>query len=207
MPKRKTLGPINAVIDRPKGYEKVWPRPDGSEKRFVYPVDYGYFSGITGEDGEGLDIFLGDEPGDTGHFESFQKLKPDGTLDETKFLAAVNDSDRQTIYDLYGTEVYGRQVYPDVHALWRAALEFAPKAKDRYMTRPTSSRYSKAVLAALARYGLKAADIDKELDGVVLSSKQEGKAPNGSDVGTTGDDAPSGRSDSSTEASTDQDGE
>lgn len=109
--KRKTLGPFSFVIDRPAGFAKEWPQPNGEVKRFVYPCDYGYWPKIKGEDGEGLDAFVGDDP--KGHKESFQKLNPDGTPDETKFLLGVSDKERELIYGLYKNEVNARRVYED----------------------------------------------------------------------------------------------
>lgn len=106
---KKTLGPFTFEIDRPEGTTKEWP----GGKKFTYPVDYGFFPNLTGEDGEGLDAFVGDNP--EGHLESFQKLKPnkDGKLvaDETKYLLGVSDRQRETIYKLYGQEINARRVY------------------------------------------------------------------------------------------------
>lgn len=130
----KTLGPFTFAIDRPKGTVKEWPQPTGGVKRFVYPVDYGFLRQHTGEDGEGLDFFVGDDP--DGHLESFQKLKrgDDGRLrlDETKFLVGVNDRDRETIYELYRTEVWHRKVYGSWAALQRDLPKFQGKNKARY---------------------------------------------------------------------------
>lgn len=126
----KTFGPLRLKIDRPKGTVKEWPRADGGVKRFVYPCDYGFLPGHTGEDGEGLDFFVGDAP--DGHLESFQKLDPEGRLDETKFLVGVTDAERETIYRLYGREIWHRKVYDDMDALLRELPKFAPQHKDRY---------------------------------------------------------------------------
>lgn len=44
------------VIDRPRGSRH--PRyPD-----YVYPFDYGYLDGTMSADGEGIDVFVGEEP-------------------------------------------------------------------------------------------------------------------------------------------------
>ncbi len=130
----KTLGPFTFAIDRPKGTVKEWPQPTGGVKRFVYPVDYGFLRRHTGEDGEGLDFFVGDDP--KGHLESFQKLKrgEDGRLrlDETKFLVGVNDRDRETIYELYNTEVWHRKVYSTWAELARDLPKFRARKKSRY---------------------------------------------------------------------------
>ena len=131
--KTKTFGGLRFRIDRPKGYVKEWPQ-DGWTKRFTYPVDYGYLPRHTGEDGEGLDFFVGDDP--TGHLESFQKLKRDDhgrrLLDETKFLVGVTDAEREVIYRLYGDEVWHRKVYKDMDELIRDLPKFAAGKKERY---------------------------------------------------------------------------
>jgi len=121
----KKFGPFTFKIDRPAGYVKEWPRPDGSVKRFTYPVDYGYWPKIKGEDGEGLDAFVGDD--EEGHLESFQKLNPDGSLDETKFLLGVSDAEREKIYKLYGTEVHARRVYETFDDVQKALDTFKTK--------------------------------------------------------------------------------
>jgi len=123
--KSKKFGPFTFKIDRPAGYVKEWPRPDGSVKRFTYPVDYGYWPKIKGEDGEGLDAFVGDD--EKGHLESFQKLNPDGSLDETKFLLGVSDAEREKIYKLYGTEVHARRVYETFDDVQKALDTFKTK--------------------------------------------------------------------------------
>lgn len=142
---RKTFGGTTFIIDRPKGTVKVWPQPDGGEKRFTYPCDYGYFPRLKGEDGEGLDAFVGADP--SGHYEVFQKLKPRDAggmeLDETKFLVGVSDAEREAIYRLYGDEIHARRVFRDMAHL-RAALEkFEPKKKERYVKTAQDNLYSR----------------------------------------------------------------
>lgn len=134
---RKQLGPFTFIIDRPKGRVKEWPQPDGSVKRFVYPCDYGYWPKIKGEDGEGLDAFVGDDP--NGHKESFQKLNPDGTPDETKFLLGVSDKEREIIYGLYKSEVNARRVYDDWDDVQAALDTFQTK---RHKTASHSHRWA-----------------------------------------------------------------
>lgn len=139
----KKFGGVTFRIDRPKGYVKAWPQ-DGWTKTFTYPVDYGYLPRHMGEDGEGLDFFVGDDPG--GHLESFQKLKRDEhgrrLLDETKFLVGVTDGEREAIYRLYGDEVWHRKVYKDMAEL----IEDLPKFKAGKKTRYTEKRASMSEL-------------------------------------------------------------
>lgn len=134
--KTKQFGNVTFKIDRPKGYVKTWDQPNGRKKVFVYPVDYGFFPGHLGEDDEGLDAFVGDDP--NGHFEAFQKLKRNDegqyVLDETKFLVGVSDAEREKIYSLYGPEVWARRVFYDVKELLSVASKFKPARKDRYKT-------------------------------------------------------------------------
>lgn len=131
----KTFGGLTFTIDRPKGYVKEWPLSGGGVKRFVYPVDYGYLPSHNGEDGEGLDFFVGGDEG--GHLESFQKLKRSGdergyVLDETKFLVGVTDGERELIYALYGPEVWHRKRYVDMDELRRDLPKFRAGHKARY---------------------------------------------------------------------------
>lgn len=111
--KSKTFLNHRFTIDRPKGTVKKWP----GGKTFTYPVDYGFHPRFKGEDGEGLDFFVGDDP--RGHLESFQKLGPGRVLDETKYLVGVTDDERETIYRLYGPEIWHRKVYDNMDALMR----------------------------------------------------------------------------------------
>lgn len=138
--KSKSFGGLRFKIDRPKGTVKEWPQPDGTVKRFTYPVDYGYLPHHTGEDGEGLDFFVGDDPG--GHLESFQKLKRDDhgrrLLDETKFLVGVTDAEREAIYRLYGDEVWHRKVYKDMAELIEDLPKFKAGKKARYAEKKAS---------------------------------------------------------------------
>lgn len=183
----KKFGGISFLIDRPKGTVKTWPLPDGGEKRFVYPCDYGYFPGLKGEDGEGLDAFVGDSG--AGHYEMFQKLKPrkDGgkELDETKFLVGVSDAEREAIYRLYGDEIHARRVFRDMAHLREALVKFEPKKKERYVKTAQATRFKRAarnlisalrkeaaMKVVLARYklsDLKQADIDKLIRGNVVA--------------------------------------
>lgn len=63
----------------------------------TYPVDYGYIEGFTGEDGMGLDIFVGS--GDL--FGCFTMWKVDVPL-ETKFFARVTTAERAQILAAFG---------------------------------------------------------------------------------------------------------
>jgi Inorganic Pyrophosphatase len=137
---KKSWGPLSFRIDRPKGTVKKWDQPDGSVKTFVYPCDYGYFPRLKGEDGEGLDAFVGDQP--EGHLESFLKLKKDdkGRMvpDETKFVVGLTDQEREKVYRLYGTEIVNRKVYGSVEELQRDLDQFRPARKGRYAEEKTA---------------------------------------------------------------------
>lgn len=128
----KQWGPFRFEIDRPKGFLKTWDLPDGSQKSYEYPVDYGYFIGHTGEDDEGLDAFVGSDP--AAPIESFLKLMPgpDGTLipDETKFLVGLTEEERQKVMALYKPEeVVAPRVYVDFYDLLATLNTFRDRKK------------------------------------------------------------------------------
>lgn len=137
----KKWGPFVFEIDRPKGFKKEWPQEDGSVKKYTYPVDYGYFVGHTGEDEEGLDAFVGEDP--EGPIESFLKLKPaeDGNglvPDETKFLVGLSDSEREKVMGLYKPdEIVELRSYNDFYDLVEALNEF----RDRQASMRVAARF------------------------------------------------------------------
>ncbi|MDR2781064.1 MAG: inorganic diphosphatase [Holosporaceae bacterium] len=70
-------------IDRPKG--SAHPRfPD-----LVYPINYGYINNTQSQDGDGIDVFLGDDAsaGVVGIICSFDNMKKDS---EVKILYSRN---------------------------------------------------------------------------------------------------------------------
>ncbi len=57
-------------IDRPKG------KPHQKYKHRIYPLDYGYIKDTIGEDGEEIDVFVGQEgDGLTGAFTTEDSIK------------------------------------------------------------------------------------------------------------------------------------
>lgn len=132
----KRWGPFTFEIDRPKGFVKTWDQPDGSVKKFKYPCDYGYFVDHTGEDDEGLDAFVGDDP--AGKIESFLKMRRDdqGNLvpDETKFMVGLSDSQREKVIGLYHPdEIVGLREYTDFYELIAALNAFRDRKKQARM--------------------------------------------------------------------------
>lgn len=179
--KTKTFGSLSFKIDRPKGTVKEWPQADGTIKRWEYPVDYGYLPRHTGEDAEGLDFFVGDDP--EGHLESFQKLKrnDDGqrALDETKFLVGVTDADRETIYRLYGNEVWHRKVYRSLDELKADLGKFQPKRKGRYISKVAahSHKWTYGYLPGLGFRHCACGDVDEvDPDGSTRPAPRETQA-------------------------------
>lgn len=45
------------IVDNPRGTH------DGGSNTVVYPVDYGYLEGTSSMDGDGIDVFVGSDPG------------------------------------------------------------------------------------------------------------------------------------------------
>jgi hypothetical protein len=128
----KRFGPFTFRIDRPKGTKKEWPQPDGSVKKYTYPVDYGYMVGHTGGDGEGLDFFVGDKP--SAPIESYMKLMPGPNgkkvEDEVKFMIGLTADERKAVVGLYGRgELIDHRVYKDIYDLVDHLKEFRDRPK------------------------------------------------------------------------------
>lgn len=141
----KQWGPFHFEIDRPKGFVKEWPQDDGSVKKYKYPVDYGYFVKHTGEDDEGLDAFVGDDP--TGKIESFMKMRrdDDGKLieDETKFLIGLTAEERKKVMGLYEkSEIVDLREYEDFYELVNTLKGFRDKTASRVASRFIQARAS-----------------------------------------------------------------
>ncbi len=83
------------VIDRPKGSRH--PR----HAQMEYQVDYGYLAGTSSADGEGIDIWLGSDPGrkldaiictvDLGKGDAEIKLLVGCTQDEIAFIESFHN--------------------------------------------------------------------------------------------------------------------
>ena len=78
------------VIDRPKG---------SAHPRFsdlIYPIDYGYINGTKSQDGQGIDVFRGDDPslGVIGIVCTLDRLKKDS---EIKVLYNCTEDNISTI--------------------------------------------------------------------------------------------------------------
>jgi inorganic pyrophosphatase len=91
---------LHIVIENPKGSAKAFRRASAGHPGWkdypltgvAYPVDYGFIEGFTGEDGMGLDIFVGS--GD--RFGCFTMGKV-GVPSETTFFARVTEAERDQI--------------------------------------------------------------------------------------------------------------
>ena len=101
-------------IDRPKGYRKTFQTQQGP-RELVYPLDYGYFRGVTNpQDNEGADVFVGGEP--EGLHGRFMKGKPDGKggwlPDEHKWYTQLSEADLQALREWWDRS------HPDPGVTW-----------------------------------------------------------------------------------------
>jgi len=92
------------VIDRPKGYEKVFQTQKGPVTQ-KYPLDYGFFKGIINpEDKEEADVFLGSG----GHLHGkYMKGKMDAgkwAPDEHKWYGRLSPQEHKDMMAFYGKD-------------------------------------------------------------------------------------------------------
>lgn len=137
----KTLAGHQFKIDRPAGFRKAFLNPDGTHSHLHYTADYGYIPGHVGEDGEDLDIFVGDDP--HGYHGSFHKGKHEwegskrtGRVlpDETKFFAGLSKEQRDHLFSpgMFGPIASDHKSFATVDDLMKAVAPFREKkAEDR----------------------------------------------------------------------------
>ncbi|MCX6647801.1 MAG: inorganic pyrophosphatase [Candidatus Bathyarchaeota archaeon] len=82
------------IVDNPRGTH------DGDSSTFVYPVDYGYLEGTSSMDGEGIDVFVGSDPGQMvdAIVCTVDLVKRDS---EIKVLIGCTEEEKQAIMGLY----------------------------------------------------------------------------------------------------------
>lgn len=133
----KVLAGFTFHVDRPKGFIKRWKFPDGHEDSFTYPVDYGYLKHHLGEDGEPLDVFIGDDPGgyhgrfDKGKTEYGKDGKPTGKIlpDESKFYIGLTKKERDHILHEFKDVVLGHETFKDFSAFQKAIAPFKKESE------------------------------------------------------------------------------
>ncbi len=83
---------VPLLIDRPKGFIQRGTGSDGTSWERQYKVDYGFIEGTEGGDGEGLDVFVGDD--DAAEVAFFITQQDDaGDFDELKVMLGFSDPD------------------------------------------------------------------------------------------------------------------
>ena len=132
----KTLGGHAFKIDRPAGFRKSFQNPDGTQDHLHYTADYGYIPGHVGEDGEDLDIFVGDNP--NGFHGSFHKGKTEwengkrtGRIlpDETKFYAGLSKEQRDHLFSpgMFARVASDHKSYKSLDHLMKAVSPYRVK--------------------------------------------------------------------------------
>lgn len=136
---------IKVHVDRPAGFVQRGTDDAGMPWERTYKRDYGYIAGTLGGDGEGLDVFVGDDLAAKRAYWAVQR-KADGSFDEYKlllgfpsleaakacyvehiperFLASMGDSSVEQVKALLGIEpvedLDGMQFGPPSAASYRA---------------------------------------------------------------------------------------
>jgi len=90
-------------IDRPKGFQKVFPTPAGPVTK-SYPVDYGYFDGIINpDDNEGADVFVGDGSLH-GRFMKGKNLSGKWEPDERKWFMNLTPEQLAAVKEMFTSQ-------------------------------------------------------------------------------------------------------
>lgn len=126
-----TVGGSGVVFDRPKGFKKTFPTPTGPVEK-TYPVDYGYFHGLTNpDDNEPADVFVG-SGALHGRFMKGKNLSGSWEPDERKWYARLTPEELAAVKDLFESQSAGLlrdfAEFPDEHALLADVRGGAAKA-------------------------------------------------------------------------------
>lgn len=96
---------VPVAVETPEGSARHWEQSDGRAGRTVMMgCHYGYFPGTVGEDGEGVDVFLGPRPDAPEVYVVHQMAAPDfDHYDEDKVMAGFASADdaRRAFLDHY----------------------------------------------------------------------------------------------------------
>jgi len=86
---------VPVAVETPEGAARHWTQPDGRAGVTVMRgCHYGYFPGTVGEDGEGVDVFLGPCPDAPTVYVVHQMAAPDfDHYDEDKVMAGFESAD------------------------------------------------------------------------------------------------------------------
>jgi hypothetical protein len=104
MVKTANIGDYTVTIDRPAGFKKNFPTPQGKVEK-SYPVDYGYLNELVNpDDNEGLDVFLGANGPHYGRFMKGQNLTGSWQPDERKWYARLTDEQLAAVKDLFTSQ-------------------------------------------------------------------------------------------------------
>lgn len=103
-PDVRTVHGIEIHVDRPKGFTKDLLDPTtGKMDRKVYKHDYGYVPGVIDNDGEDLDVFIGDHP--SPHVFMAKKIfKETGKFDEHKVF--LNFPHESAVKESFGHHIH-----------------------------------------------------------------------------------------------------
>lgn len=107
--KNVTIQGLPIVIEYEKGDTKKPDHPEYLGQEFYLYADYGYIENtVSNEEGEALDVFLGDDP-ESPKVYLMGLLKRDGSFDEIKtFLGFEGEREVRTLAEWqYGSERIG----------------------------------------------------------------------------------------------------
>jgi hypothetical protein len=97
-----SLNGYSIRVENPKGSERRGTDPDGKDWSVTMGSDYGYINGTRAADGDGVDVYVGDNPEAAGIFV-IDQVNKDGSFDEPKVVMGVADEAqaRQTYLSNY----------------------------------------------------------------------------------------------------------
>ncbi len=131
---KRMFDDIVVNIENQAGTERVGVKPNGKEWRSKMKYDYGFISAIEGEDGEGLDVYLGPDQESENVYIIHQNDPETGEYDEDKIMLGFNDKKqaKQAYLDHYDSpDFFGSMTEMSFEDFKHLATCDKPSVKER----------------------------------------------------------------------------
>jgi len=131
---KRMFGDIVVNVENQAGTERVGIKPNGKEWRSKMNYDYGFINCIEGEDGEGLDVYLGPDQEAKEVYIVHQNDPETGEYDEDKVMLGFDNKEQAKkayLANYDDPDFFGSITVMDFEEFERLATCDKPSVKER----------------------------------------------------------------------------